>query len=130
MTLAANSYTVIVGQQINLTCTTSYCNPPANITWFKSTTDITNQSTFTRYTLDGLVKTSSQLLSWVVKTDNGQNVFCTASNTPSRNVNSMMYRLTIWCKNTLFFKNVFELRFKQKKINNLCNARKSRHSYI
>lgn len=103
VTLTPYSTTVIVGHQINLTCTTSYCNPPANITWYKSTTDITSQSTFTRIALNGSVKTTSQLLSRVVKTDNGQDVFCIASNTPSLSVKSMVYTLTVLCKNTLHF---------------------------
>ncbi|XP_078319154.1 uncharacterized protein LOC144620908 [Crassostrea virginica] len=32
VTLTPTSVTVIAGQQMNLTCATSYCNPPANIT--------------------------------------------------------------------------------------------------
>lgn len=103
VTLTLNSTTVITGQQINLTCTTSYCNPPADITWYKSTTDITSQSTYTRVALNGSVKTTSQLRSRVVKTDNGQDVFCTASNTPSQHIKSMVYTLTVLCKNTLHF---------------------------
>lgn len=103
VTLTLNLTTVIVGQQINLTCTASYCNPPADITWYKSTTDITSQSTYTRVALNGSVKTTSQLLSRVFKTDNEQDVFCTASNTPSLSVKSMVYTLTVLCKNTLHF---------------------------
>uniref|UniRef100_A0A8W8NKS0 Uncharacterized protein n=1 Tax=Magallana gigas TaxID=29159 RepID=A0A8W8NKS0_MAGGI len=98
VTLTLNSTTVIAGQQINLTCTTSYCNPPADITWYKSSTDITSQSTYTRVALNGSVKTTSQLLNRVVKTDNGQDVFCTASNTPSLSVKSMVYTLTVLYK--------------------------------
>lgn len=103
VTLTLNSTTVIAGQQTNLTCTTSYCNPPADITWYKSSTDITSQSTYTRVALNGSVKTTSQLLNRVVKADNGQDVFCTASNTPSLSVKSMVYTLTVLCKNTLHF---------------------------
>lgn len=83
---------------MNLTCTTSYCNPPANITWYMSSTDITSQSTNTTDVSNNLVKTTSQLLSQVVKTDNGKQVYCTASNILGRSVQSMMHTVIVWCR--------------------------------
>lgn len=100
VTLTPNSITVVVGQQINLTCTTSYCNPPANISWYKSSTDITSQSTSTRDESGGLVRTASSLQTLVFKMDNEKQVYCAVSNIPGRSVISTVLSVAVWCTYT------------------------------
>lgn len=100
VTITPVATTLIDGQVINLICITSYCNPPANITWYKSTTAIhvTNHSTSTRNISDGLVRTTSSLQTQVVKMDNGKQVYCTASNIPGRSINSTVLTLAVLYK--------------------------------
>lgn len=100
VTLTPNSITVVVGQQINLTCTTSYCYPPANISWYKSSTDITSQSTSTRDKSGGLVRTASSLQTLVFKKDNEKQVYCAVSNIPDRSVTSTVLSVAVWCTYT------------------------------
>lgn len=103
VTLTPVATTLIAGQLLNLTGITSYCNPPANITWYKSTTDITSQSTSTRNMSDGLVRTTSSLQTQVVKMDNGKQVYCTASNIPGRSINSTLLTVAVWCTYTYLY---------------------------
>nr|XP_022320733.1 hemicentin-1-like [Crassostrea virginica] len=95
VTLTPTPITVVDGQQMNLTCTTSYSNPAANITWIKSSEDITDLSTHTTDNSGGLVRTVSSLLITVVKEDNGKQVFCRASNTQDKSVSSTVHILNI-----------------------------------
>ena len=90
--------TVVVGQQITLTCITSYCIPPAYITWYKSAGDITSLSSSTIANSGGLVKTTSSVQSTIVKEDNGKRVFCKASNIRGKEVSSFMNILNVMCK--------------------------------
>ena len=85
---------------MNLTCTTSASNPQANITWYKSSVDITNQSTFTVEEEGGLARTKSSLRIVVVKEDNGKQVYCRASNAPNKIKTSSMQTLNVMCKCT------------------------------
>lgn len=103
VTLTPTSTTFMAGQEINLTCKTSYCNPPANITWYKSSTDITSQATVTRDTSDGLVRTTSSLQTLVFKMDNGKQVYCTASNIPGSSVISTVLSLVVLCTYTYLY---------------------------
>lgn len=98
VTLLPTMISVIAGQQMNITCATSYCNPPANITWYLSSEDVTDQSTFTINRVDGLAETVSLLLSKIGKADNGKQVHCVASNTPDKTVTSYKSTLNILCK--------------------------------
>lgn len=75
-------------QQMNLTCTTSYCLPPANITWFNVSTDITSLSTSRRESSQNLQRTISLLKINPSKSDNGKSMYCEASNLPGRIVNA------------------------------------------
>lgn len=102
ITLLATVISVIAGQQMNLTCETSYCNPPANITWYKSLNDITNQSTSKTYIVDGLTKTVSVLLSPVVKADNRNQIYCIANNTRNTKVSSSIRTLDVTCKYVVY----------------------------
>lgn len=103
VTLTPTSTTFMAGQQINLTCITSYCNPPANITWYKSSTDITSQATVTIDTSDGLVSTTSSLQTLVFKMDDGKQVYCTASNIPSSSVISTVLSVVVLCTYTYLY---------------------------
>lgn len=103
VTLTPTSTTFMTGQQINLTCITSYCDPPANITWYKSSTDITSQATVTIDTSNGLVRTTSSLQTLVFKMDNGKQVYCTASNIPGRSEISTVLSVVVWCTYTYLY---------------------------
>ena len=100
VTLTPTPITVVDGQQMNLTCTTSYSNPAANVAWMKSSGDITDLSTHRTGNSGGLVRTVSSLLITVVKEDNGKQVFCRASNTQDKSVSSTVHILNIMCKYT------------------------------
>ena len=100
VTLNPTPITLIAGQQMNLTCTTSASNPQANITWYKSPMDITSQSTSMTQIDGGLLRTISTLLSRVVKQDNGKQVYCRASNIQGVTISSNMQSLNVMCKCT------------------------------
>lgn len=89
--------TMTAGQQMNITCITSYCNPPAKITWYMSPVDITNQTNVQTNVYDGLVRTMSTLSINAVKSDNGKHVYCTAGNNPGERVNSTVNVITVLC---------------------------------
>lgn len=97
MTLATTNVTA--GQKIHINCTTSFCDPPANITWVSSSVDSTNQYTYTDDTNDdGLVRINSSLQRSVTAKDNGMMVYCSASNIPNRNVTSTVQIFSVSCK--------------------------------
>ena len=96
--LTPTPITLIAGQQMNLTCTTSASNPQANITWYKSSVDITSQSTWTTQIDGGLLRTISSLLSRVGKQDYGKQVYCRASNIQNMTVTSNITSLNVICK--------------------------------
>ncbi|XP_048749917.2 cell adhesion molecule 2-like isoform X4 [Ostrea edulis] len=88
--------TVNTGKSITLTCQTDYCNPTANITWFKSSYDITSSSTSTTdVDSDGFVRTTYVLQYTFVREDNGQQVHCTASNSDGQIVTSSLSTLDV-----------------------------------
>lgn len=87
----------LAGQQINITCTTSYCYPPAYVTWYMSSTNITSLSTSTKDVKEDLVRTISSLSINLGKLDNGKHVFCTARNMQDQSVTSMMNTVTVLC---------------------------------
>lgn len=98
VTLAPTSINVTAGQQMYINCTTSYCYPPANITWNMTATNFTIQFTFTKNTSNGLVRTLSALSINASKSDNGKQVYCTASNISGKRINSSVNMLTVLCK--------------------------------
>nr|XP_022323491.1 hemicentin-1-like isoform X2 [Crassostrea virginica] len=90
--------TMIAEQQMNLNCTTSACNPSANIQWLMSSENITSHSS-SKITPDGgLFRTVSSLNFTVKKQDNQKQVFCRASNIPSYNVTSSKQTLHVLYK--------------------------------
>ncbi|XP_056009635.1 hemicentin-1-like isoform X2 [Ostrea edulis] len=81
LTLTPVQISVDASEHINLMCRTDYCNPAANITWYKSSTVISSQITSTTDSnSDGLHRTTSVLTYTGVAGDNGQQVYCRASN--------------------------------------------------
>lgn len=94
--LTLDQTAVIVNQQINLTCTTDYCNPAANITWYKASIPVENniiQKIETEKS-NNLKKTISVLTYTGLKEDNKKPVYCKASNLIST-VNSDMHSLVV-----------------------------------
>lgn len=98
VTITPSSVIVIAGQQMNLTCATSYCYPPANITWYLSSVDITSQSLSAVENTGGLLRTVSSLLYEVVKEDSGKQVYCRASNSLGEHVISSVETVNVFCK--------------------------------
>lgn len=96
--LTSTSVTVTAGRKMDLNCTTSLCDPQANITWYKESKNITNNSTYLTFKEDSLVKTTSELQILVSKKDNGQHIYCAASNIPGRSINSTVHTLVVLCK--------------------------------
>ena len=104
VTLTPTPITVTAGQQMSLTCTTSASYPQANITWYMSSMDITNDATLMSKDGGGLTRTISLLQSRVVKEDNRRRVYCIASNTPNMTVTSNIQSLNVLCEFTeLYF---------------------------
>lgn len=96
--LTPASISMIAGQTMNLTCRTSHCNPPANITWYLSLTDITSYSSYEWNKVDGLFSTTSLLLMRVDKFHTRKHIYCTARNIPGRTVNSTFPIVNVLCK--------------------------------
>lgn len=95
--LIPNQITVNISEHILLNCTTDYCNPPANITWYKGTTQINgnNMNTFIDRDVNSLKRTISVYSYEGVDGDNMQEVYCKASNLPSVIVVSAKHRLDV-----------------------------------
>nr|XP_022323486.1 hemicentin-2-like isoform X4 [Crassostrea virginica] len=89
---------VIAEQLMNLTCTTSACNPSANIQWFMSSENITSHSSSKITNDGGFFRTVSSLNFAVKKQDNQKQVFCRASNIPGNNVTSRKQTLHVLYK--------------------------------
>lgn len=87
----------LAGQQINITCTTSYCYPPAYVMWYMSSTDITSLSIATKDETEDFVRTVSFLSINLGKSDNGKHVFCIARNIRDQSETSMMNTVTVLC---------------------------------
>lgn len=97
VTLSPDKIVVNDSQQINLTCTTNFCNPAATITWYIGSAPIRDGSIFTISDTGAfsLKKTTSVFQYKGVGKDNMQLVFCTAYNSHSMMVNSKKYRLDV-----------------------------------
>lgn len=89
---------MIAGNQLNLTCTSSYCIPAANITWYWSSTVITIQPTLETKKNGSLLITTSSISKTVGKMDKGSIVYCTASNIQGENVISTERSVKVLCK--------------------------------
>lgn len=100
VTFTYDKITVNVGQQINLTCQTDYCNPAAAITWYKESSPVMDSNFHISHTIGqfDLIKTTSVFIYTGAKDDNMQNVFCKASNWPGVTVESVSYSLNVRCK--------------------------------
>ena len=94
-----------VGESINFTCQTNYCDLPANITWYKGNTSISG-TTHVTSTLntnsESQVRTTSELwFSSVAPEDNCREMYCTASNMEGETVESRRFKLNVTCKQCL-----------------------------
>ena len=98
MTITQTPNPVLVAQEFNITCVTSYSYPPANITWYMSSLVITSQSTSRTQNKAGFVRTVSSLISEAGKNDNERHVYCKANNTLSTSVTSRVHTLIVMCK--------------------------------
>lgn len=75
------------GEIRNITCLTSDCRPPANITWYKENSELTNQITSTKQNGSNLMLKTVSLQQYTgVTGDNGQQVYCRASNFEGKHV--------------------------------------------
>lgn len=100
--LTSTSVTVIAGRKMDLNCTTSLCDPQANITWYKESKNITNNSTYSTFNESDLVKTTSVLQILISKKDHGQEIYCAATNIPGRSITSTVHTLVVLCKFSFF----------------------------
>lgn len=98
--LTPKKITANEAQQINLTCKTDYCNPAANITWYKGSSPImVNKFNISHETdQNGLIKTTSVFMYTGARDDNMQIMSCKASNVQGVTVESAKYALNIRCK--------------------------------
>ena len=111
LVLVTSGNAVNVGESMNFTCQTNYCDLPANITWYKGNTSISG-ATHVPSTLntnsEGKVRTTSELwLSSVAPDDDCQEMYCTASNMEGETVESRKFKLNVTCKQ--FFKIILVL---------------------
>lgn len=95
VTLTPTTISVNAGEEIDLTCKTSECFPPANITWYTSSIIKTNVTNSITYGLDGLATTISFLQSIVKEEDNLKQVYCNASNIHGEIIRSTIHTTNI-----------------------------------
>ena len=96
--ISVRTITRVAGTRINLSCMTSYCISPANITWYKSSVDMTSHYGSIYANRWGLMRTILAFQITLVKEDNGKPVFCKASNIHGKDVLSSLIILNVLCK--------------------------------
>lgn len=104
VTLSPLQSAVMDGKRINITCLTNDCRPPANITWFKGNSEITNQITSSIQNVSNfLMKTISVLQYTGIEDDNGKEVYCRANNiVRGHDVESNRYVINVTGTNVSF----------------------------
>uniref|UniRef100_A0A8W8JGG0 Ig-like domain-containing protein n=1 Tax=Magallana gigas TaxID=29159 RepID=A0A8W8JGG0_MAGGI len=96
VTLSPLQSAVVDGKRINITCLTNDCRPPANITWFKGNSEITNQITSTKENRSTyLTRTISVLHYTGIGDDYGKEVYCRANNIEGKHVESNRYVINV-----------------------------------
>lgn len=100
LTLSTTPTTVMASRSINITCKTNdLVRPAANITWYKGTSAIFTQiTTLIQPDANDMYRTVSVLQYTGVSEDNGQQVYCRASNIEGEHVESSRYTLNVTCK--------------------------------
>lgn len=82
-----------------LTCQTSYCHPPATVTWYNDNIEILDN---TIVTIDKnpyfLSRMTSKIQYTVMPQDNGKNIYCITSNILGERVVSDKITLDVRCK--------------------------------
>lgn len=82
-----------------LTCQTSYCHPPAIVTWYNDNIEIADHTIVTTDTNQYfLSRMTSKLQYTVMPQDNGQKIYCIASNILGERVVSEKITLDVRCK--------------------------------
>lgn len=82
-----------------LTCQTSYCQPPATVTWYIANREISDHKILTYDTNQYFhSRTTSKLQYTAMPRDNGQNMYCFANNIKGESVVSDKITLDVRCK--------------------------------
>ncbi|XP_052709074.1 neural cell adhesion molecule 1-like isoform X1 [Crassostrea angulata] len=97
LTLSTPQTAVRASRSINITCRTNDpVRPAANITWYKEKAEIFTQiTTSIQHDANDLYRTVSVLQYTGVPEDNGQQVYCRASNIEGEHVESNRYTLNV-----------------------------------
>ncbi|XP_065928217.1 cell adhesion molecule DSCAM-like isoform X2 [Magallana gigas] len=97
LTLSTPPTTVRASRSINITCLTNDpVRPAASITWYKGTSEIFTQiTTSIQQDANDLYRTVSVLQYTGMPEDNGQQVYCRASNIEGEHVESNRYTLNV-----------------------------------
>lgn len=97
LTLSTPQTTVRASRSINITCITDdLVRPAASITWYKENSGIFTQiTTSIQHDANDLYRTVSVLQYTGVPEDNGQQVYCRASNIEGEHVESNRYTLNV-----------------------------------
>lgn len=100
LTLSSPQTVFRASRSTGITCITNdLARPAANITWYKGTSEILTQiTTSIQPDADDLYRTVSLLQYTGVPEDNGQQVYCKASNIEGEHVESNRYTLNVTCK--------------------------------
>lgn len=97
--ISTNQTSLDSGTKMYLTCQTSYCHPPATVTWYNENTKISDHTIITYDTNQYfLSRTTSKFLYYVMAQDNGQKMNCIASNIQGERVVSNKITLDVRCK--------------------------------
>lgn len=82
-----------------LTCQTSYCHPPAIVTWYNDNIEIADHTIVTTDTNQYFLSRMTSTLQYtVMPQDNGKKIYCIASNILGERVVSEKITLDVRCK--------------------------------
>lgn len=99
LTLSPTELSVNSGNIISLECQTNYCNPPSTIIWYLGDKKISGHINVTIDTTStGLSRTISVLQYTAVTSDDGNPIFCTASNIEGHTIASSTNVLNVRCE--------------------------------
>lgn len=97
--LSPTKLSVNSGKIIYLECQTNYCNPPSTIIWYINNEKIAGHVNITIDTSStGLSRTTSVLQYTAVTSDDGNLIFCTASNIEGLTITSTTNILDVRCE--------------------------------
>lgn len=97
--LSPTKLSVNSGKIVYLECQTNYCNPPSTIIWYINNEKIAGHVNITIDTSStGLSRTTSVLQYTAVTSDDGNLIFCTASNIEGLTIRSTTNILDVRCE--------------------------------